>query len=160
MRDESIYIQGASYKEDSVEVIVASSKFTKIPIMVGRSARIVSALSDENVKEIDVRVMNGDFEVSVVSIDREELDKAVNKDSTVNEILEKSNLFSKSGNPGYRTALFQPTINFPEFDWSMSPSLKHQIGGPEGFYLGQLYWRTDTSLKFRRNLVTIFSQFS
>ncbi len=152
LRDESIYIQGASYKEDSVEVIVASSKFTKIPIMVGRSARIVSALSDENVKEIDVRVMNGDYEVSVVSIDREELDKAVNKDSTVNEILEKSNLFSNSGNPGYRTTLFQPTINFPEFEWNMAPAFRHQIGGPEGFYLGQLWWRTNTSLKLSRGL--------
>ena len=152
LRDESIYIQGASYKEDSVEVIVASSKFSKIPIMVGRSARIVSALSDENVKEIDVRVMNGDYEVSVVSIDREELDKAVNKDSTVNEILEKSNLFSNSGNPGYRTTLFQPTINFPEFEWNMAPAFRHQIGGPEGFYLGQLWWRTNTSLKLSRGL--------
>ena len=158
LRDESIYIQGASYKEDSVEVIVASSKFTKIPIMVGRSARIVSALSDENVKEIDVRVMNGDYEVSVVSIDREELDKAVNKDSTVNEILEKSNLFSNSGNPGYRTTLFQPTINFPEFEWNMAPAFRHQIGGPEGFYLGQLWWRTNTSLKLNRGL-TLYTSF-
>jgi len=158
LRDESIYIQGASYEEDSVEVIVASSKFSKIPIMVGRSARIVSALSDENVKEIDVRVMNGDFEVSVVSIDREELDKAVNKDSTVNEILEKSNLFSNSGNPGYRTTLFQPTINFPEFEWNMAPAFRHQIGGPEGFYLGQLWWRTNTSLKLNRGL-TLYTSF-
>ena len=35
----------------------------------------------------------------------------------------------------------------------MSPALKHQIGGPEGFYLGQLFWKTDLTLKLRRNLV-------
>ena len=34
----------------------------------------------------------------------------------------------------------------------MAPAIKHQIGGPEGFYLGQLLWKTDTILKFRRNL--------
>ena len=34
----------------------------------------------------------------------------------------------------------------------MSPGLKHQIGGPEGFYLGQLYWKTDLGIKFKRNL--------
>ena len=33
----------------------------------------------------------------------------------------------------------------------MSPALKHQIGGPEGFYLGQLLWQTDTYIKFKRN---------
>ena len=40
----------------------------------------------------------------------------------------------------------------------MSPGLKHQIGGPEGFYLGQLFWKTDTSLKLMRNL-TLYSSF-
>ena len=35
----------------------------------------------------------------------------------------------------------------------MSPGLNHQIGGPEGFYLGQLFWKTDFTFKFRRNLL-------
>ena len=47
---------------------------------------------------------------------------------------------------------FQPEIDFPEFSWNMSPALKHQIGGPEAFYLGQLWWRTDANIKFNRNL--------
>ena len=44
-----------------------------------------------------------------------------------------------------------PTVSFPDFNWTMSPALKHQIGGPEGFYLGQLLWQTDTYVKFSRN---------
>ena len=35
----------------------------------------------------------------------------------------------------------------------MSPAINHQIGGPEGFYLGELLWKIDTSIKFKRNLV-------
>jgi hypothetical protein len=34
----------------------------------------------------------------------------------------------------------------------MSPALKHQIGGPEAFYLGQLWWRVDSTVKFARGL--------
>ena len=34
----------------------------------------------------------------------------------------------------------------------MAPAVKSQIGGPEAFYLGQLWWRIDSSIKFRRNL--------
>ena len=45
-----------------------------------------------------------------------------------------------------------PKVLFPEFSWSMSPTIKHQIGGPEGFYLGQLFWKTDMRLKILRNL--------
>ena len=59
----------------------------------------------------------------------------------------------KKHSPLYLKSDFKPDINFPEFDWSMSPALKHQIGGPEGFYLGQLFWKTDLTLKLRRNLV-------
>ena len=40
----------------------------------------------------------------------------------------------------------------------MSPALKHQIGGPEGFYLGQLWWRTDTTLKLRRG-ISLYTSF-
>ena len=34
----------------------------------------------------------------------------------------------------------------------MAPALKHQIGGPEAFYLGQLWWKVDMALKFTRGL--------
>ena len=40
-------------------------------------------------------------------------------------------------------------IEFSEFSWNVSPGLKHQIGGPEGFCLGQLYWKTDLGIKFK-----------
>ena len=49
---------------------------------------------------------------------------------------------------------FNLTVNFPEFNWNMSPALKHQIGGPEGF----LSWTTFLEnryymIKLKRNLV-------
>ena len=96
--------------------------------------------------------MNGDFEVAVISLDRKEFDDSDKGHGSSNELLRKTELLSESNKPLYIRADFQPTINFPEFNWNMSPSLKHQIGGPEGFYLGQLSWKTDTTLKFRRNL--------
>ena len=34
----------------------------------------------------------------------------------------------------------------------MSPALNSQIGGPEAFYLGQLWWRVKATMKIRRNL--------
>tara|TARA_Y100001970_G_C14252623_1_gene872955 strand:+ start:2866 stop:4998 length:2133 start_codon:yes stop_codon:yes gene_type:complete len=152
LRDESIYIQAAELSENEVSVAVASSRFYSMTRAAGRTARIVSALSPESIDRMNIHSMNGDFEVAIFSLDRKEFDSANNKTGSSNELLNKSKMFSDSSNPIYKTAEYQPKVNFPEFEWSMSPSLKHQIGGPEGFYLGQLYWRTDTSIKFRRNL--------
>ena len=153
LRDESIYIQAANYDSDEVDISIATTRFQSVTRPAGRAARIVSALSIDDVKKINVRSMNGDLEVAQISFHRQELDEANKAYGSPLEILEKSTIASKSSTPLYKNADFIPTVDFPEFNWTMSPSVRHQIGGPEGFYLGQLFWKTDLSLKLRRNLV-------
>tara|TARA_B100001741_G_scaffold313706_1_gene321270 strand:+ start:2271 stop:4397 length:2127 start_codon:yes stop_codon:yes gene_type:complete len=152
LRDESIFLQGAEYDQDKVEISIASNKYFSVIRPTGRAARIVSALASDEVEEIIIRPMNGDSEVARISLNRQEFDQANKNEGSASELLAKSTIESLSNEPFYKTADFSPTVNFPEFRWSMSPGLKHQIGGPEAFYLGQLYWRTDTSLKFARGL--------
>ena len=152
LRDESIFIQGATYEENSVDVAIASQKFYSITRAAGRAARIVSALSADSVKEINIHAMNGDLEVITLNINREEFDAADNYRGSPAELWNKSRISSTSNEPLYSSGEFIPTVNFPEFDWNVSPSIKHQIGGPEGFYLGQLSLKLDSSIKIARNL--------
>jgi hypothetical protein len=156
LRDESIYLQGATYNEGKLEVSVASSRFFSTTRPVGRTVRIASALVADSIEEITVRTMNGDMETASITVPKKDFEKADNYEGSGVELFKKSTIDSKSHLPLYKTADFKPTVNFPEFRWNMSPGLKHQIGGPEGFYLGQLYWKTDTSLKLARNL-TLYS---
>jgi len=153
LRDESIFIQSANYEDDKVDVAIASTKYFSLTRASGRTARVVSALSPQSVKKINIHAMNGDFEVSTISVNREEFDAVGEYTGSPSEVLLKSQLSSNSNKPIYKTSKYKPLIDFPEFEWNMSPSIRHQIGGPEGFYLGQLLWKTDTSIKFRRNLV-------
>ena len=83
---------------------------------------------------------------------KENLDKANEYEISNQELLTQVDFSSKTHKPFYKRSDFKPSVSFPEFDWTMSPGLKHQIGGPEAFYLGQLYWRTDTTLKISRGL--------
>lgn len=159
LQDEQIYIQGASYNNHSVDVAIGTNRFVSHSRSAGRSARITSALTGDEIETINIHHMNGDFEVITYSLNRKEFDQALEYSGSSSEILNKSTLSSNSNNPLYRRSDFKPSISFPEFNWSMSPALKHQIGGPEGFYLGQLSWKTDMNLKLRRNL-TIYSSYS
>ena len=152
LRSESIYIQGATLKEKEVDVAIASQRFFEATRPIGRTARIVSALSPEGIERINIHAMNGDFEVATISLGKDYFDQADKGSLSSMELLELSNLDSDGSKPLYENADFIPTVNFPEFSWNMSPGLKHQIGGPEGFYLGQLFWKTDLGIKFRRNL--------
>ena len=158
LRDESILLQAATYKDEEIDVSIASKRFQSITRPAGRTARIVSALAEESVTKINIHSMNGDLEVAKISIHREEFDSVLNNSGSTSEVLLKSSISSQSNDPLYSRAEFVPNVSFPEFNWSMSPAIKHQIGGPEGFYLGQLFWRTDASLKIKRNLV-IYSSF-
>ncbi len=152
LRDESIYIQAANLKESEVDVAVASARFFSVARPIGRTARIVSALSPEEIEKINIHAMNGDFEIAKISLGRDYFDKANKGYMSSVELLTLSELETHNSTPLYKDATFMPTVNFPEFSWNMSPALKHQIGGPEGFYLGQLFWKVDTNIKFRRNL--------
>ena len=158
LQDESIYIQAANYNDSSVDVAVASTKFSSQTRIAGRTARIASALSNDDINQINIHTMNGDLEVTTFSLNRKEFDEATEYRGSATEILYKSKLSSVSDKPLINDAEFMPTISYPALTWSMSPSLKHQIGGPEGFYLGQLLWKTDVNIKFQRNL-TLYSSF-
>jgi len=133
LRDESIYIQAASLKENEIDVAVASSRFYTIARPVGRTARIVSALAPSEIEKINIHAMNGDFEVATVSLGRKYFeDSGEGKMSSV-ELLQLTQLTSQSSSPLYKDAKFIPNISFPEFSWNMSPALKHQIVAQKGF---------------------------
>jgi len=158
LQDEKIFIQAAELQPNKVILAVGSSNLRSLPRIAGRSARIASALSPEVVEEIEVRLMNGSLEVNSLNFNRKEKEEGFAYKSSPQEILRKSNISSKSNTPLVKNSSFLPTIEFPEFTWTMSPALKHQIGGPEAFYLGQLWWRTDTTIKFSRN-VSLYTTF-
>ena len=153
LRDESIYLQAANLNETEVDVAIASSRFNSITRPAGRAARITSSLAPDNIEKINIYSMNGDFEVAKITVSKNEFLKADGQKISPTELLLSSQVESTDQLPLYETSSFQPTVDFPEFDWNMSPAINHQIGGPEGFYLGQLFWKTDTTLKFKRNLV-------
>ena len=153
LRAESILIQAADLRDKEVDVAIASSRFPSVTRPVGRAARMTAALVPDEVEKINIFAMNGDFEVAKFSIGREYFEKADNNELSSAELLDLSEITSSDLEPLFERAAFQPKVSFPEFNWNMSPGINHQIGGPEGFYLGELFWKIDTSIKFKRNLL-------
>lgn len=153
LKEESILIQAADLREKEVDVAIASSRFPSVTRPVGRAARMTAALAPDGVEKINIFAQNGDFEVAKFSIGREYFEKADKNELSSAELLNLSEITSPDLEPLYERATFQPKVSFPEFNWNMSPAVNHQIGGPEGFYLGELLWKIDTSIKFRRNLL-------
>ena len=151
LREESILIQSATLSSDTVEVVIAQNRFRSLPRAIGRVIRIVSALSPDSIKTIRVIPMNGDIELYAIEVSKENFDKLDNESISSPELFNNSKVFSVDPYK-YSRSDFKPTVKFPEFFLSMSPSLRHQIGGPESFYLGQLWWKINAKVKFKRGL--------
>ena len=151
LREESILIQSATLSLDTVEVVIAQNRFRSLPRAIGRVVRIVSALSPESVGTIRVIPMNGDLELYAIEVSKENFDKLDNGKISSKELFNSSTILPVDPY-SYSRSSFKPTIKFPEFFFNMAPSLRHQIGGPEAFYLGQLWWKINAKVKFRRGL--------
>ena len=112
LQEEQIYIQAANIKDESIDLAVASRRFYSFTRTIGRSARIASALAPDDVEEINIHAMNGDFEIATVKLNREEFDSLNNYESSPIELLEKSTMISKSNHPLFLEADFRPEISF------------------------------------------------
>ena len=152
LKKEDIFLQGGSFSKDSIEVSVSQARFRSQPLAIGRAARILSKLSSPKLETIHINIMNGDLETSSLSISNDSIKKVIDQTMTINELLLQTKITSETGNQNYHKQDFLPKVNFPEVSWSMSPALKHHIGGPEGFYLGQLWWKLNSNIKFSRGL--------
>mgnify|MGYP001172211579 CR=1 FL=1 len=151
LREESILLQSADINDKKVEIVIAQNRFRSFPRAIGRAARIASALSPDDVEVLEVVPMNGDLELYSVSISKNDFIKADEDQISKNELFLKTDIKTVEPNNLYENE-FRPKVNFPEYFFSMSPSLRHQIGGPEAFYLGQIWWKINAKVKFRRGL--------
>jgi len=152
LKEERLYLQAATLKEDKLEIVIAQDRFRSQPRALGRSIRIASSLTPDSINKIKAVAMNGDLEIGSIEVNKEEFKKGDKGRISVSEVLQVS-LFEPPEVPAHhKRAEFQPTVRWPEIFWKMQPALNYQIGGPEAFFLGQLWWRTDVNMKIRRNL--------
>lgn len=151
LREESIYIQSADLNEEELSITIAQSRFRSYPRAIGRTARIASALSTDSLEKIKITPMNGDNAVYSIEFRKKDFDLMEQNKIGLNEFYNKTKITSPRPNE-YKEHEFLPSVRFPEIFFNMSPSLRHQIGGPEAFYLGQLWWKINTKIKFNRGL--------
>ena len=107
-------------------------------------------LAPENINYITINTMNADVELSSVTVRKDAFIDLTNSEGSLAELYR--NAIIKTPDQHWKKAQFQPTVNFPEIRTNIAPALKNMIGGPEAFYLGQLWIRINNTIKFRRGL--------
>ena len=146
-----LYLQGATLKDNTIEVTTNNGKYRSYARATGRAARVVASLSPEEVEEIEINHFNGNSIVASVKLPKEKFLQAVNNEISHEELLIYSEI-QRPDSSKLKNHEFKPTPQLPSFIWKMAPALRTHIGGPEAFFLGQLWWKTDMVLMLTRGL--------
>lgn len=131
-------------------VFVTPRRFRETARSIGRAARVVANNAPPEVEEITVVTMNEGLETGRVTMIRRDLELTTEYRSSPEEIWAHT-VVEGTGNGPPPDA----TVNrerYPEWNWSLRPRLRQHIGGPDGFYLYQLWLALSGKVELARGL--------
>ena len=140
----------ASFDGNRIDVEVGQSKYRRPARAVGRIARAVVAATPERYARIGVVLVESGMPVTRTTLLRSDIRGAANGPVTPEEIARDWDVASvPAERPG--TTVASPDA-FPAFDWSLSPRLRQEVGGPDTFYFYQIWGQAKASADLTRDL--------
>ena len=157
LADEQIFLQQANIDDTEIEVVFAQAKYRNPVISSGRTLNILDQIAPNNINTLKVQETNGGVGLYSISVNRNAfardrklfLPPKLDTDVFVEP-------FNINDSKNYK---FNPQGKYPVFFHTIGPDLRSQIGGPDGFFFGDLQIKSSSELLIRRGL-SIISEIS
>jgi hypothetical protein len=149
MRERELYLQHANLSEDTLEIAYTQSKYQSFTRSAGRMMRVMDEISPENITKFKVSNINAEAGMHSITLDRkvfkenaeEGLYKLAAKEAKVTKLDYSSTDYA-----------YNPRAILPKTYWKLSPDFRTQIGGPDGFFFGDLRLSFKSETLFARNI--------
>lgn len=149
LNERKLYLQAANKEESTLEIIYAQNTFPSFALSAGRVARVLDDISPESITDFKISNINGGMGMHSIEINRKAFNQYQKKKFT--KLLQKNSKI-KSYRIAENEAAFNPSVPFPKLFWSVSPDLRAQIGGPDGFFFGDVRLKLKTETLFAKNI--------
>lgn len=146
-------LQNATVEKDKYKVVISQSKHMSWPRVTGRALRVLDEISPEKITKFEVANLNGGLGMYKFTIDREDFSK-YSEDKIHNLAIKDSKLESYTYVP--EDYEFRPKVKLPDLFWQFVPTVKQQLGGPDGFFFGNLRLSFKGELALQKNLSVKF----
>ena len=140
-------------------IFVTPTKFREHARNVGRASRVVANHAPASVEEIEVVTMNAGLETARVNILREDLEAAVKRQGSPEEIWARAKISGPRPSPPFGksrpediAAIANPR-RYPTLSWDVRPALRSHIGGPDALYLYQIWMALSASAELYRGVL-------
>lgn len=148
LRRQGIVLEFVNLEGRHAEVGLYLFRYREFARNVGLAARVVANALPAPVEVITIAFLNGGVELSRVTFLRHELEAAAGDVGTPEDFWLHTEL--APGEPWWDgTAV---PWRYPRYSWSLGPQLRQHIGGPDRFYLYQLWLSLSGSIDVARGL--------
>jgi len=151
LKDRKLYVQAMSIDKEEGVIDLAYSQATHISNTraTGRIARVLDEISPDKFTTFNITIINANMGLHTIEIDRDLFHR---NDSTP---IKNITLAEESITPvhyEYESYEYKPFTSLPTHIYKIKPSLRSQLGGPDGFYFGDLRIAFKSELIIRKNL--------
>ena len=116
---------------------------------LGRALRVADQVAPDYIKNFEFTHTNADIALFTADVPRESFSRY--KNQKMHDPLLRDIIINRTSNPRKDHA-FQPDVKWPVIVNSFAPSLQNQVGGPDGFWFGQLDVKATSEIIFTRTL--------
>ena len=147
MRAQGYTLMALDYDEvlKEVRVWLSQDRYRNPAQAVGRAARVLCATAPSGISQFTLIYMDQGMENYRAAVRREEFEKAARSEADFDTGI-FSIVLTGPGN-GYGAAQYIDQTYLPKFSWDMGPAVRQSVGGPNGFYFGQLYWKVGAGVE-------------
>lgn len=137
-------------------VYVTPSRFRQLSRNIGRASRVLANHMPASIELIEVVTLAAGMEIARVTVMRSDLENAELRQGSAEEIFAHAQIdkpkvtFGPFGDAP--DDLITNNSQYPSFSWKVRPALRESIGGPDGFFLYQIYLALSARAELYRGL--------
>ena len=157
LRDNNIYLQTANVDNNRYEITFAQSKYLNNTQAIGRLADILNEIAPDVIEEFSLVTINANQSLFAVDIPRASYN-LYKPGKKTDALLEDVRIY-KPDPKQHLEHDFRPITKLPSVIYKISPAIRSQIGGPDGFYFGDfsLSVHSETLIKKNLNILAVAS---
>ena len=149
LKRQGYNLQHAKFEDKKLSVVFAQSMFRNPAQSAGYLLSYLDQINPDTVEEISISEVNGGLGIYSLDVSRDNYQRYSKLQSP--DVLEKYiNINSFKLNENEYD--FSPKADYPAVFNSIGPDLRSQIGGPDGFFFGDLKLTLSSEILFSRNL--------
>ena len=146
---KNISLQHAEINDDELHVVVSQSRYKNPVISSGRTIDLLDQIAPPKVNSFKVSEINGGIGIQSIEVERDAFKRAkkVQTSQLLSEDLQNNAFLYKQDD--YE---FNPLVPYPKIFSTLGPELRTNIGGPDGFFFGDLKLSLKSELKINRDM--------